>query len=56
VVAYHFAQGGGRPWWVAVYIIVLSVITALAVFIGPETHKSDITAEHPDDVARPAPA
>jgi hypothetical protein len=26
------------------------------VFIGPETHKSDITAEHPDDAARPAPA
>jgi len=49
-------QGGGKPWWVAGYIIVLSLITALAVFIGPETHKSDITAEHPDDVARPAPA
>jgi len=26
------------------------------VFIGPETHRSDITAEHPDDVVRPAPA
>jgi metabolite-proton symporter len=56
LAAVLLAQGGGRPWWVAGYIIVLSVITAFAVFIGPETHKSDITAEHPDDVARPAPA
>ena len=50
------AQAGGRPWGVAVYIIVLSLITAAAVVIGPETHRGDITSEHPDDVARPAPA
>ena len=41
---------GGRPWWVAVYIIVLSLITAAAITIGPETHRGDIAAEHPDDI------
>ena len=43
-------QAGGKPWWVAVYIIVLSLLTALAVIIGPETHRGDIASEHPDDV------
>jgi MFS transporter, MHS family, shikimate and dehydroshikimate transport protein len=42
---------GGRPWWVAVYIIALSLITAAAIIIGPETHRVDIAAEHPDDTA-----
>jgi hypothetical protein len=56
LAALLLAHGGGRPWWVAAYIVVLSLITTLAVVIGPETHKSDITAEHPDDAARPAPA
>ena len=42
---------GGRPWWVAAYIIVLSPITAAAITIGPETHRGDIAAEHPDDTA-----
>ena len=44
-------QAGGKPWWVAVYIIVLSLLTALAVIIGPETYRGDIASEHPDDVA-----
>jgi hypothetical protein len=52
LAALLLAEGGGKPWWVAGYIIVLSLITALSVFIGPETHKSDIAAEHPDDVRR----
>jgi len=56
LAAWLLAQAGGRPWGVAVYIIVLSLITAAAVVIGPETHRGDITSEHPDDVARPAPA
>jgi hypothetical protein len=45
---------GGRPWWVAVYIIALSLITAAAIIIGPETHRGDI--EHPDDTAPSASA
>jgi len=56
LAAWLLTQAGGRPWWVAVYIIVLSLITALAIVIGPETHRGDISSEHPDDVARPAPA
>jgi hypothetical protein len=38
-------QAGGRPWGVAWYIITLALLTALSVFIGPETHRSDITAD-----------
>jgi MHS family shikimate/dehydroshikimate transporter-like MFS transporter len=36
---------GGQAWPVAVYIIVLSLITALAIYLGPETYRSDIRAE-----------
>src|SRR6201998_737640 len=49
LAAYLMAQSGGKPWSVALYIIVLSLLTALAVWIGPETNRSDISAEHPDD-------
>jgi MFS family permease len=40
---------GGTPWLVACYIMFLSAITAVAVYVGPETYRSDITADHPDD-------
>jgi MHS family shikimate/dehydroshikimate transporter-like MFS transporter len=50
LAALLLAEAGGKPWWVAGYIIVLSLITAFSVFVGPETHTSDISAEHPDDV------
>ncbi|HUN47569.1 MAG TPA: MFS transporter [Stellaceae bacterium] len=39
----------GAPWGVACYVILLSLITALAVWWGPETHASDIAAEQPED-------
>jgi MFS family permease len=35
----------GEPWGVAGYAILLSLITAFAVWCGPETYRSDITAE-----------
>jgi MFS transporter, MHS family, shikimate and dehydroshikimate transport protein len=54
LATYLMAQSGGNPWSVSLYIIVLSLLTALAVYIGPETNRSDITAEHPED--RPAAA
>jgi len=38
---------GGAPWGVAAYVIVLSLITTLAVWWGPETHRDDIEAETP---------
>src|SRR3984957_9946468 len=34
----------GAPWGVACYVILLSLITALAVWWGPETNRSDINA------------
>jgi MFS transporter, MHS family, shikimate and dehydroshikimate transport protein len=54
LAAYLMVQSGGKPWSVALYIVVLSLLTALAVFIGPETNRSDISAEHPED--QPAPS
>ena len=35
----------GAPWGVACYVILLSLITALSIWWGPETHTSDIEAE-----------
>ena len=45
IATWLLMQGGGAPWLVAIYIIVLSLITAIAVYCGPETYRSDITAE-----------
>jgi MFS transporter, MHS family, shikimate and dehydroshikimate transport protein len=38
------ASMNGRPWGVALYITALSLLTALAVFIGPETYRLDISS------------
>ena len=54
LAAWLLTVAGGKPWWVAVYIIVLSLITSAAIIIGPETHRGNIRAEHPDDAMRPA--
>src|SRR5262249_34394786 len=42
---------GGQPWGVAVYIIVLALITALAVYFGPETYRIDLKSDKPAEVA-----
>ena len=39
----------GAPWGVACYVILLGAITALSVWWGPETSRSDLQAEAPDD-------
>jgi MFS transporter, MHS family, shikimate and dehydroshikimate transport protein len=36
---------GGTPWGVALYMVVLSVLTAVAIYFGPETYKTDIRVE-----------
>jgi MHS family shikimate/dehydroshikimate transporter-like MFS transporter len=36
----------GAPWGVAVYIIVMALITAVAVYYGPETYKIDLRADN----------
>jgi MFS family permease len=41
----------GAPWGVACYVILLSLITAFAVWCGPETNLSDIRADSPEDLA-----
>jgi metabolite-proton symporter len=43
---------GNKPWAVAGYIIVLSLLTALAVYYGPETYRIDIHAG-PDKDEKP---
>jgi MHS family shikimate/dehydroshikimate transporter-like MFS transporter len=40
---------GGKPWGVAVYVMVLSLLTATALYLGPETYRSDLAAEPPED-------
>lgn len=41
----------GAPWGVACYVILLSLITAFAIWCGPETSSGDIHAEVPEDHA-----
>ena len=36
---------GGEPWLVAGYMMLLALITAAAVYLGPETYRSDIHAD-----------
>ncbi|MBV9863015.1 MAG: MHS family MFS transporter [Alphaproteobacteria bacterium] len=36
---------GGAPWGVAIYVIVLALITAGSIWVGPETYTSDLEAE-----------
>jgi MFS transporter, MHS family, shikimate and dehydroshikimate transport protein len=42
---------GGQPWLVAGYMILLALVTAAAVYYGPETFKSDINADKPEHTA-----
>lgn len=35
----------GAPWGVAGYMVVLSLLTAIAIWFGPETYRSDIHAD-----------
>jgi MHS family shikimate/dehydroshikimate transporter-like MFS transporter len=39
----------GAPWGVACYVVALSLVTAFSVWCGPETYKSDITADDVED-------
>jgi len=37
--------GGGQPWGVATYMVVLSLITVIAVYFGPETYRANINVD-----------
>ena len=45
IAALLLTYGDHRPWLVACYIVALSLVTALAVIVGPETSTSDIDAD-----------
>src|SRR5690606_11438306 len=40
--------GMGEPWYVAGYMVALALLTAVAIYYGPETHRSDIAASKDD--------
>lgn len=40
---------GGATWGVCIYIILLCLVTAVAVWWGPETYRNDINAEDVQD-------
>src|ERR1700682_4554172 len=37
--------GGGKPWLISLYILVVSAISALSVYAMTDRHKSNITAD-----------
>lgn len=39
------AKGGNEPWLICIYILIVSLISAVSVFAMTETHKRDITAD-----------
>lgn len=42
------SKGDGEPWYVAAYMVALALLTAVAIYYGPETHRSDIAASKDD--------
>jgi MHS family shikimate/dehydroshikimate transporter-like MFS transporter len=42
-------RASGTPWGVCLYVIVLSFITAFAVWCGPETYRSNIRQDDVQD-------
>jgi hypothetical protein len=55
VSALLVAWMAGAPWGVACYVIMLSLITAVSVWWGPETHESDLADERGVSAAVPVP-
>jgi hypothetical protein len=45
-------QGNNEPWLVAAYMVTLALLTTLAIYFGPETYRTDITATKPEAGAR----
>ncbi len=45
----------GAPWGVCVYVVAISLVTAFAVWCGPETYRNDIRAEDVQDRDSQAP-
>lgn len=49
IAATLVAWMAGAPWGVCVYVIAISLVTAFAVWCGPETYRNDITADDVED-------
>lgn len=45
VSAWLVVSMNGQPWGVAAYMIAMCAITAVAVYVGPETYRTDLQAE-----------
>ena len=57
VAASLLALGGGEPWYVAAYVVLLSVPTTAAAWLAPETLHHDLSAPAPGRPgSAPAPA
>jgi len=46
VATWLLGQGNNEPWLVAAYMVTLAMLTAVAIYFGPETYQSDILADH----------
>ncbi len=46
--AWLVTSQGGQPWGVALYMIGMCLITAFAVYSGPETYRLDLHADNVD--------
>jgi len=46
VATWLLGQANNEPWLVAAYMVILATLTAIAIYFGPETYKSDILADH----------
>ena len=51
IAATLVAWMAGAPWGVCVYVIAVSLVTAFAVWCGPETYKNDIAEDDVQDRA-----
>ena len=50
------AYGGGQPWLICVYVLVVSMISAVSVYAMKETYSRDMTLDTTEAVTDDAPA
>jgi MFS family permease len=48
VATWLLGQGNNEPWLVAAYMVTLALLTAIAIYFGPETYRSDIRLDDAD--------
>jgi MHS family shikimate/dehydroshikimate transporter-like MFS transporter len=45
LAAWLLGQGNNEPWLVAAYMVTLALLTAVALYFGPETYRRDILTD-----------